>query len=148
MTTIPALVLFAECGLVKTWDYYGDNLRLLVGILGYGAVLTVTLGLLLLATACGLRRMIPMIMVWMAIFGFARLLVDALLSTVRLDARIRLLDLWNDMYLVGNRCLGMSLSTVNPQPQPKVWQAAAVLVAVCAGCILYLNRRIQAVEVA
>jgi ABC-2 type transport system permease protein len=148
MTTIPALVLFAECGMIKTWDYYTDNIRLLIGILAYGAVLTVTLGLLLLATACELRRIVPMIMVWTAIFVFGRLLVDSLLFFVRVDARLRLFDLWNDMYLVGNWCLGMKLSSIRVQPQPPVWEAAAVLVGICVVCILSLNRRIQAVEVA
>jgi ABC-2 type transport system permease protein len=148
MTTIPALVLFGECGMVKTWDYYGDHVRLLFGIIAYGAVLTVTLGLLLLATACGLRRIVPMIMVWTAIFVFGRLLVEALLFAVHFDGHVRLLDLWNDLYLVGNWCLGMSRESAPSQPQPPIWQAALVLAAICIACVLYLNRRIQAVEVA
>jgi ABC-type transport system involved in multi-copper enzyme maturation permease subunit len=148
MTTIPAIVLFFECGMVKTWSYYSDNIRILVGIIGYGALLTTCLGLLLLATASWLRRTMPMIMVWTALFIFARLLADLLLHVMRLDYRWRLIDIWNDLYLVGNWCLGMALTTVRPQPQPAVWEAASVLAVICFLCVVYLNRRIQAVEVA
>jgi len=56
MTTLPALVLFVEYGLVYSWDHFTRNGYLVAGILGYGAVLTVCLTLLLLATAAWLRR--------------------------------------------------------------------------------------------
>src|SRR5262249_50667802 len=56
MTTLPALGLFAQYGLLSGWLYYYDHWRLLVGILGYGAVLTVVLSLVLMATAVCLRR--------------------------------------------------------------------------------------------
>src|SRR5439155_281294 len=82
MTTVPALVLFGEYGMIDTWDYYWDQSHLLLGIIGHGVILTVTLGLLLLATACWLRRTVPMIMVWTAIFVFARLLADLLVFSM------------------------------------------------------------------
>jgi ABC-2 type transport system permease protein len=145
MTTVPALALFVEYGMIDSWDYYTSSARLLLGILGYGAVLTVTLGLLLLATATWLRRTMPLIMVWTAIFVFTRMLSD-LLS--RFDVRWRLLDLWNDLYLVGNWCLGMDPSTFRTLRQPAYGEAALVLAAVSLACVLYLNRRIQAVEIA
>jgi ABC-2 type transport system permease protein len=147
MTTLPCLILFVEYGMINTWDYYIDHWRLLAGILGYGAVLTVCLGLLLLATACGLRRIVPMIMAWTGLFVFARLLGDGLVYGLGLDASWRLVDLWNDIFLVGNWCLGMPHSTLRPQPQPEYWEAGLTLIAVCAGCVVYLHRRIQAVEV-
>src|SRR5262245_14212 len=148
MTTVPAIALFAEYGMIDTWDYYWDHSHLLLGIIAHGAILTMTLGLLLLATACWLRRTVPMIMVWTAIFVFARLLADLLVFTMQLDPRWKLIDLWNDLYLVGNWCLGMSPSTIRPIAQPAYWEAGLVLAAVCITCVLYLNRRIQAVEIA
>jgi ABC-2 type transport system permease protein len=147
MTTIPAVLLFVEYGMINTWDYYVDEWQLLAGILGYGAVLTVCLGTLLLATACWLRRIVPMIMVWTGIFVFARLLGDLLVFGLGLDASWRLLDIWNDIYLLGNWCLRMPHGSIRPQMQPEFWQAAVVLVAVCSACVIYLHRRIHAVEV-
>ena len=82
MTTLPAVGLFVEYGFIDTWDYYVDQVRLLGGILAYGAALTVTLSLLLLVTATWLRRTVPLVMVWTAAFVMARLvqrwLVDGL----------------------------------------------------------------------
>src|SRR5215213_1056125 len=43
MTTLPAIGLFIEYGFIDTWDYYVDSSRMLLGILAYGAALTVTL---------------------------------------------------------------------------------------------------------
>ena len=63
------------------------------------------------------------------------------------DPRWRLIDLWNDLYLVGLWCLGADFATVRPAPQPEVWEAAAVVGGVCAVCWLYLRKRVQAVEV-
>ena len=49
-TTIPAILLWLEAGLLYDWQtYYIDNLDLLAGILGYGLVLTVTLSLMVVA---------------------------------------------------------------------------------------------------
>src|SRR5262249_34432466 len=76
MTTVPSILLFLEYGMIDTWDYYYDQAPLLLGVLGYGAVLTVTLGLTLLATASWLRRTVPLVMVWTALFVFSRLISD------------------------------------------------------------------------
>lgn len=148
MTTLPAVVLFVEYGFIDTWDYYWDSLHLLFGVLLFGTVLTIVLGLLLLATATWLRRTMPMIMVWTTLFVFARGISDLLVISFRLDARWRLIDLWNNLYLVGNWCLGMDPSTIQAPFQPRYVEAAIVLAVVCAICVGYLNRRIQAVEVA
>src|SRR5436853_7612524 len=95
MTTLPALILFVQYGLLASWRYFiggGTNLvlgnftfnvpvnPLLLGIVGYGLILTVCLTLLLLATATWLRRTVPMIMVWTTCFLFLRLLGSALVE--------------------------------------------------------------------
>lgn len=147
MTTLPALVLFVQYGLLTRWEYFAEQGHLLFGILGYGLVLTVCLSILLLATASWLRRTVPMIMAWTTLFIFFRLLASALVDGLHYDPRWRLIDLWNDTYLIGNACLGMALETVRPAAQPAVVEAALVLTAVCVLCLVYLNLRIRAVEV-
>ena len=73
MTTFFALVLWIEYGFLDDdWTYFKTSGHIVLGILGYGAVLTVFLSLLLVATASWLRRTVPMVMVWTALFVFAR----------------------------------------------------------------------------
>jgi ABC-2 type transport system permease protein len=163
MTTLPALVLFVQYGLLDSWQYFsGDGVPirwgeavafelpvnpLLLGILGYGLVLTVCLSLFLLATATWLRRTVPMIMAWTTLFIFMRLLAAALVDGLHYDARWRLIDLWNDTYLVGNALLGLAHASIRPAPQPLTMEAFLVLGAACLLCLTYLNLRIRAVEI-
>jgi ABC-type transport system involved in multi-copper enzyme maturation permease subunit len=148
LTTLPALVLFVQAGLLYDWQtYYTDHWREFVGILGYGAVLTVTLSLLLVATAVLVRRTVPLVMVWCGLFVLGRALSEFLAHTQN-QAAWRLLDLWNDMYLVGLWMLRVDgIEAASGFEQPPVWQAAAALAGVCAACWLFLLRRIRPVEV-
>src|SRR5262249_34977775 len=102
---------------------------------------------LLVATASWMRRTIPLIMVWMGLFFFLRLVARLLVDGLKYDVRWRLLDLWNDMCLVGQWCLQIEHATIRPSPQPEHWEAALVLAGVCVLCLIYLSRRTQAVEV-
>ncbi len=121
MTTLPALILYVQYGLLDSWTYFVDNGRLFVGILGYGLILTVCLSLMLVAAATWLRRTVPMIMTWTTLFFFFRLLAVALVDGLHYHPRWRLIDLWNDTYLVGNACLGMAPETIrSPQPAPAI----------------------------
>lgn len=149
MTTLPAVLLFFEYGFIEEWAYYGDNLRLLGGILAYGAVLTVTLSLLLVATASWVRRTVPMVMIWTTLFVLGRIMQRWLVDGLKLPESWRLVDLWNDMYLVGQWALGTPLEAIRPtnQIQPPYWQAAGTLSIVWLVCLLYLRKRIRAVEV-
>lgn len=149
MTTIPAVILFVEYGFVDNWDYYIDQSRLLLGILAYGVVLTVTLSLLLMATSTWLRRTVPMVMIWITIFVFSRLMQRWLVDGLRMPEHWRLIDLWNNMYLTGMWIMGKEHSEIRPtsQHQPPYWEAALVVAAVIAVCTIYLHRRIRAVEV-
>jgi ABC-2 type transport system permease protein len=148
LTTVPALVLFFQAGLLYDWQaYYLDHWREFLGILGYGAVLTVTLSLLLVATAVWVRRTVPLVMVWAAVFVLCRMLASFLVDGQNLDERWRLIDLWNNLYLVGLWCLGADMDHVRPADQPAPWEAAVAVGLVCSACLLYLRRRIQAVEI-
>jgi ABC-type transport system involved in multi-copper enzyme maturation permease subunit len=149
MTTLPALILFVQYGLidpdaVRPFSYFLDSGWLLLGILGYGLLLTVCLSVLLVATATWLRRTVPMIMTWTTVFFFFRLLTITLVDGFHYDPRLRLIDLWNDTYLVGNFCLGNEAIRTT---QPPVYQAGLVLGALTLLCLTYLNQRIRAVEI-
>lgn len=147
VTTVPAFVLYVQAGLLYDWQsYYLDHVRELAGIVGYGLALTVTLGLLLIATAVWVRRTVPLIMVWTGLFVLTRLLAAMLVDGAKLDVRWKLLDLWNDLYLVGLWCLGASHESIRGA-QPEFWEAAAACGVVVVACLVYLRRRIQAVEI-
>jgi ABC-2 type transport system permease protein len=147
-TTIPAAILWLEAGLLYDWKtYYLDHLTLLMGVFGYGLVLTVTLSLLVMATAVWVRRTVPMAMVWMGVFALLRLLAVWLVDGMHGHPSWRLIDLWNDLYLIGLWCLQADPATIRPQPQPAIWEAALAIGAVCAACLLYLRKRVQAVDI-
>jgi hypothetical protein len=164
MTTVPALILFIQYGFLDTWDYFlrdwvslgqvslgGLELEIrypvFVGIVAYGLVVAVCMSLLLVATASWLRRTVPMIMVWTTLFFFCRQLATTLVDRLQYDAHLRLVDLWNDMYLVGSALLGLVPFSFRSERQPAVGEAALVLGGVCLLCLIYLNRRIRAVEI-
>lgn len=160
MTTLPALVLFAQHGLgdyeylldsdyfLRTGSGHGPaGLPLLLGILAYGLLITVVLSLLLVAIASWVRRTMPLIMVWTTLFLFFRMLSEILVQGLHYHERWRLMDLWNDMRLVGCFFLQMEHQRIDPQPQPATWEAALVLAGTCLLCLSYLNRKTRAVEV-
>jgi hypothetical protein len=86
-------------------------------------------------------------MVWTTLFFFLRLLAATLVDGLQYHPRWRLIDLWNDMYLLGNYCLGLAHGSINPAPQPAFQEAALVLGAVCLLCLTQLMLRIRAVEI-
>ena len=61
-TTLPALMLFLEQGMLgDTAKYFGENYTIAFGILGYGGLIAVTLGLLLLALVPWMPRPVPLV---------------------------------------------------------------------------------------
>jgi len=148
LTTLPALILYFQAGLLYDWQtYYFEHLRELVGILAYGLLLTCSLGLLLTATAVWVKRTVPLIMIWAGLFVLCRMLGNFLVDGQRFDERWRLIDLWNDLYLVGLWCLGADPITDRAGPQPQPWEALLVIVAVGLLSAAFLRNRIQGVEV-
>jgi ABC-type transport system involved in multi-copper enzyme maturation permease subunit len=147
LTTLPALGLAAEYALLEPWEEFLGKADLVLGILGYGAVLTVSLTLILLAAATALKRTVPLIMTWTTLFLFCRLLAAALVDRLHFDARWRLIDLWNCTYVVGHVCLGLDPANLRPAPQPEWYEAALVLGGVSLSCLSYLVLRVRAVEI-
>jgi ABC-2 type transport system permease protein len=166
LTTLPALVLFAQHGL-DDMDYLIDpdffwktrgtgpaSWPLLFGILGYGLVMTLTLSVLLVATATWVRRTMPMVMIWTTLFLFLHLFSTMLVDGFHFDASWRLVDLWNNIGLVGCACLQMGQEfdvplppTMYPTPQPPLGLVVLVLMGVCLVCLTYLSRRTRGVEI-
>jgi hypothetical protein len=146
-TTLPAVALFVQYGLLESWDYFFDSAHLLAGILGYGVLLTVVFTLLLLAMATWLRRTVPLIMTWTALFSFCRILSSVLVDGLHWDPRWRLIDVWNSTSVLGNHLLGVTSKSPFPIPQPTDAEAILALSAVCLGCLAFLVLRIRAVEI-
>jgi ABC-type transport system involved in multi-copper enzyme maturation permease subunit len=147
VATVPALVLFAQFGMLEDWNYYLEKWYLAVGILGYGLVLTLGLSPLLVATAVAVRRTVPLVMVWMTLFSLAPILASVLVDALQFSPRWRLIDIWNSTFLVGQWCLGIKHVDIKPDPQPEFWEAALALGAVVSVCLIYLQRRIRGVEI-
>jgi hypothetical protein len=142
ITTLPALVLFCEYGLMSSsLAYLRENSRIALGILGYGAVLAATQSFLLFAVAACLPRTVPLVMTWLGLFVLLKALAEALRS-INDNRHWRLLALWDDMLRVGRWCFGFR--DANP---PSPGACAAVLVAVCVVCLAVIVRRVRAVEV-
>ncbi len=147
LTTVPAFVLWIQAGLLYDWrSYYLGHLRELVGLVGYGTVLAVTLSLLLMATSVLLRRTVPLVMAWTGIFVLGRMLGGFLVEGQRFHPAWRLIDLWNDLYLLGLWCLGATDLGL-PGTQPPTWTAALVVLGVTLGSAQFLARRVRGVEV-
>ena len=156
LTTVPALVLFAECAMLDD-NYLQQNPQVIWGILGYGAILTVPLSLLIVALASWLRRTPALIMVWLGLLLFARILGNILVDTLHYSPSWRLVNFWNVLYILGAKCFGVGADLGNagrrlagpapPRLQPEAWQALIVVSVVVVACLIYLQRRIRAVEI-
>lgn len=159
-TTLLALLLYAQ-NAMGDWeylfnvDYFTDNglgrgpagWRLLLGILAFGGILTVCLSIILVAASAWMKRTLPIIMLWTSLFMFLRMLVEVLVDRLGYHAEWRLLDLYNNMCLLGFACLGFDHELIRPDPQPSYLQAGITLAIVCAACLFYLDRRMRSVEI-
>jgi hypothetical protein len=144
MTTLPALLLFVEYGLfTSSTDYWLENWRIVISILGYGLVLSAVLSVLLVTLSAYLQRAAPIAITWASIF--------VLLATIATQMREatdnkywHLIDPWRNMRYVGRLCFDR-LS--DPLDRSIAGWAAAILAGVCLVSIAALMRRVRAVEV-
>jgi hypothetical protein len=145
ITTLPAVVLYLEYGLFSnSLDYFRENPRILAGILGYGAVMAITLSVLLAAIASWIPSTVPLVMTWSCIFVLLPVLADVM-EHVSDDHRWLLLDLWRDLRLLGRWCFG-SIRERRNEDELIVW-AACIVLGVCVFASLAFLRRVRAVEV-
>ena len=147
LTTVPGFVLWIQAGLLSDWrEYYLSHSRELLGLVGYGTLLAGTLSVLLMATAVMLRRTVPLVMAWAGVFVLGRMLGGFLVEGQRFHPAWRLIDLWNDLYLVGLWCLG-TRDLGQQGAQPPTGLAALVVAGVAAASALVLAKRVRGVEV-
>ncbi len=142
-TTMPALVLYAEYGLLTdSLTYFRENSRILLGILGYGTIMAIAVSLLLFALASWLQKTVPLVMSWACIF----VLLPALGEVLRhvFDNRMwRLLSFWRNLRLLGAWCFG----SLRERDVPHIAWAAAVVLVLCIVCALISLPRVRAVRV-
>ena len=143
-TTVPALVLYVEYGLLTdSMVYFRENLGILRGILGYGLIMAITLSLLLFALTSWLQDTVPVVMSWACVFVLLPAL-GALLRRVYDDRYWQLLMLWRNVRLLGTWCFGgidtdQELQLLNP--------AIAIVVSVCVLSVIAIIPRVRAVKV-
>jgi hypothetical protein len=109
--------------------------------------MALVMSILLVAVASWVRRTVPLVMVWSTIFLFARGVSAVVVDNLKHSEHWRLIDMWNNIRIVGRVFLGFAQEEIPPQPQPAVWEAALVLVLVTLICLSYLNLRTRAVEI-
>ena len=142
ITTVPALVLFFEYGLLGNFiEYFSENFQIVFGILGYGILLSVAIGLLLLALVSWMPRPVPLVILWGGLFVFLPIL-SRILSVALRDPEVdleesswRLLDIWNDLYIVGSKFFGVDLPLFNG--------AVIVICGVCLCSIMAIFFRLR-----
>lgn len=143
ITMVPALVLYCEYGfLSSSLNYFTENWRIAVGIVGYGLILAFFQGILLFAIAAWVPRTVPLVMTWLGLFTLLTALAHAL-HEIQDNRRWLLLALWENMLRLGRWCFG-----AYPEDRlPEAWECAAVLATVSVVCLCIIIRRVQAVEV-
>ena len=142
ITTVPALVLFFEYGLLGNFiEYFSENFQIVFGILGYGILLSVAIGLLLLALVSWMPRPVPLVILWGGLFVFLPILSRFLAVALRdpvvdfEESSWRLLDIWNDLYIVGSKFFGVDLPLFNG--------AVIVICGVCLCSIMAIFFRLR-----
>ena len=100
-------------------EYFRENFKIVFGIIGYGLLLSLSMGLLLLALVSWMPRPVPLVILWGGLFVFLPILSSVLAETLR-DSEVkleesswRLLDLWNNLYIVGSKFFGVELPLFN-----------------------------------
>lgn len=142
-TTLPALILYLEYGLLMGTEYFGENLGILRGIIGYGLIMSITLGLLLFALASWLHKTVPLVMAWACLFVLLPPLAE-LMNRVFDDRRWLLFSLWRDIRLAGTWCFG----GIDTNREMELLAPALVVVAaICVVSLMALIPRVQAVRV-
>jgi ABC-2 type transport system permease protein len=152
MTFIPALALYLECSMLMEEGYFWEHLALLRGIALYGLAIALVLGVLVVTLASAVRRTAPLVMIWIALLAIAPVMGSLFVDRLGYSANWRLIDLWNDLYVFGSWCL--NISPIPPvgqrgfiRRQPGLTATVIVLCSVMVFCLIYLHRKIRAVEV-
>jgi ABC-2 type transport system permease protein len=118
----------------------------------YGLAIALVLGVLVVTLASAVRRTAPLVMIWIALLAICPVMGNLFVDRLGYSANWRLIDLWNDLYVFGSWCLNISpVPTVGQRGfvrrQPGLMPTLIVLGSVMVFCLVYLHRKIRAVEV-
>jgi ABC-type transport system involved in multi-copper enzyme maturation permease subunit len=152
MTMLPALILFLECSLLMEEGYAWQHIQLLRGIVGYGGAMAIVLSVAVVAIASAVQRTAPLVMIWIIILAVCPVLAALFVDRLGYSPNWRLIDIWNDLYIIGSRCFDISpVTAAGPRGlvrrQPELTYALTVLGSILLLSSIYLQRRIRAVEV-
>ncbi len=133
VTVLPALVLFVEYGMFTSdFHYWWENKAVVVSVLGYGLVMAVVLGAVLLALGAWLRKTVPIAITWTSLFLLSAAWSEQLRRTTG-DPHWRLLNLWRDIRCVGRAFFGFYARREDVQLAPWAAGALAAVVLICVG---------------
>jgi hypothetical protein len=142
LTVAPALLLFFEYGMfTENFDYWTNNWRIPLAVLGYGFIQCTVMSVWIAAISAYLQNVAPIAIVWASLFvlmaGFAALFVDE-------DSAWRLLDPLECMRYAGRLCFG----TFESAREAKIarW-AIGILAATCVVALAALTHRVRAVDI-
>ncbi|HMO34448.1 MAG TPA: ABC transporter permease subunit [Gemmatales bacterium] len=152
MTLVPALLLYLECSMLLEEGYFQRNLKVLAGITAYALAIALVLGVLVVAIASAVRRTAPLVMIWIAILAICPVMGNLFVDRLGYSPNWRLIDLWNNLYIFGSWCLDVSpIPPVGPRgfirKQYELVPTLCMLGTLLLACLMYLHRRIRAVEV-
>ncbi len=143
VTTMPALVLFVEYGMLQDdYSYFRENWTVVYGIVGYGLVMGVTLSLILMALGSWIHRTIPLVLSWAGLFAFLPAVTNVLYEEEFGD-NWRLANLWYCMRLVGRACFGI----LNDYDRSMLPGVSVTLVVICLVSAAAVWPRVRAVQV-
>lgn len=142
LTIVPSLLLFLEFGMLTTdFEYWFENWRIPVSVVGYGAIICLFLSIGIVSLSAHLQKTAPIAITWASVFLLLASMADLLNdSTVYWN----LIDPWRDMRYVGRLCFG----TFNKDTDRELaWYSVYILSAVCAVALAALVHRVRAVDI-
>ena len=144
LTVVPALLLYLEYGaFTSSFEYWLDNWKLVLSILGYGLVLCTVLSIMLVTLSAYLQRTAPIAITWSSLF-FMLVVIARQMRDVTGNRNWLLLDPWRDMRYVGRYCFGYFPGA---EDRELGMRAFAILSGVCVVCLVALAYRVRAVDV-
>jgi hypothetical protein len=142
MTIVPALLLFLEYGMfTSNLDYWIDNWRIPLSILGYGMVLCTVMSVWLVTLSAYLQKMAPIAITWASLFVMLDILATLLNDR---SPYWNLLDPWRNMRYVGRLCFGTFEKDLDRE---LAWWALGILATACALSLAALAHRVRAVDI-
>jgi hypothetical protein len=142
LTIVPALLLFLEYGMfTASIDYWLDNWRIPLSVLGYGAILCAVMSICIVTLSAYLQKMAPIAITWASLF----LLLDVLASLLNDRTPYwNLIDPWRNMRAVGRLCFGTFNNDIDRE---LAWYALWILSGVCTVALAALVHRVRAVDI-